>query len=93
MREPDEVKHLDSFTLAACMLFGALTYLDDLMDKPSPLGTYSDFLQGMDDGVKAKLRVDDVQKFLCNAAGKSDNQRCVIMWMIDEANAVAHSKV
>ena len=75
------------------MLFGALTYLDDLMDKPSPLGTYSDFLKEMDDGVEAKLRMGDVQKFLCNAAGKSDSQKCVIMWMIDEANAVPHSKV
>lgn len=75
------------------MLFGALAYLDNLEDKPSPIGTYSEFLSNMDDAVKAKLLVGHVQQFLCSAAGKSDNQKCVIMWMIDEANAVLHVKV
>lgn len=92
-QERDEVTYGANFTLAARMLFGALTYLDNLADKPSPIGTYSDFLLKMDDTVKAKLLVGDVQQFLCSAAGKSDNQKCVIMWMIDEANTVLHVKV
>jgi len=87
------VRRGPEFALAARKLYGALTYLDDVGGAPSPVGDYPSFLQGMDDKVKDKLHVSHVQDFLLTASQRDLQKPCVIMWMLDEANAVVCPQV
>ena len=72
--------------LALRVLYGFLTYLDDL-EVASPAGTYSDFLVDMDDAVRLRLSPKHVYEFVERLTGSEGAQHCFFL-LLDEFNAV-----
>ncbi|BDA47753.1 hypothetical protein COCOBI_11-0100 [Coccomyxa sp. Obi] len=77
--------------VALRILYGLLCYLDNLDDPPSPIGSYKDFLRGMDDRVRGKLRPGDVFSFLDKVADVDLQASRVVFVLLDEFNSV-HSQ-
>ena len=73
-------------TLALRVLYGFLTYLDDL-EVASPAGDYRDFLADMDDAVRLRLSPKHVYEFVERLTGTGGTQHCFFL-LLDEFNAV-----
>ena len=72
--------------LALRVLYGFLTYLDDL-EVPSPVGTYGAFLSAMDADVRQRLSPEHVYEFVERLTGTGGAQHCFFL-LLDEFNAV-----
>ena len=72
-------------TLALRVLYGFLTYMDDL-DKASPAGRYNKFLADMDAAVRMRLHLDDVYDFVERLTGTGGTRHCFFL-LLDEFNA------
>ena len=72
--------------LALRVLYGFLTYLDDL-EVASPAGTYSHFLAGMDALVRRRLSPEDVYEFVERLTETGGAQRCFFL-LLNEFSAV-----
>ena len=73
-------------TLALRVLYGFLTYLDDL-EGASPAGKYNKFLAGMDNAVRVRLDLEHVYEFVERLTGTGGTQHCFFL-LLDEFNAV-----
>ena len=73
-------------TLALRVLYGFLTYMDDL-EVASPAGTYNKFLAGMDDAVRVRLDLESVYEFVERLTETGGAQHCFFL-LLDEFNAV-----
>ena len=72
--------------LALRVLYGFLTYLDDL-EVPSPAGAYSDFLSAMDAAVRQRLSPEHVYDFVERLTGTGGAQHCFFL-LLDDFSAV-----
>lgn len=73
-------------TLALRVLYGFLTYMDDL-EVASPAGTYDTFLAGMDDFVRVRLELEHVYKFV-ELQTETGGVPHSFFLLLDEFNAV-----
>ena len=72
--------------LALRVLYGFLTYLDDL-EVASPAGAYNGFVSAMDDAVRRRLRPEHVYEFVEYLTGTGEGQRCFFL-LLDDFSAV-----
>lgn len=73
-------------TLALRVLYGFLTYMDDLVPS-SPAGMYSNFLESMDAAVRKRLKLEDVYQFVERMTGTGGGPHSFFL-LQDEFNAV-----
>lgn len=81
-READSLEN----TLALRVLYGFLTYLDNL-EVASPAGTYCNFLAGMDAAVRRRLSPGHVYEFVERLTETGGAQHCFFL-LLDQFNAV-----
>ena len=68
------------------VLYGLLSYLND-REVASPAGTYEEFIAGMDDAVRQRLRPRHVYEFVERLTGLEEAHHCFFL-LLDEFDAV-----
>ena len=69
--------------LALRILYGCLTYLDEADGPASPVGSYGEFLERIDEKVRQALNADDTFEFLERVSGHPKTPRSIIILIND----------